>query len=262
MSSIHVSDQVGRKVFLLGQAQKIICLVPSITELLFHLGLGDYVIGRTQYCVIPMEALSKPVIGGTKAVRFDKILALEPDLIIANKEENTEEIVTKCEQICSVYVSNVQTIHSAINMITDIGQLTGTSTKAENLVQQIESKREKWHLQNLDIKTCLYLIWKEPYMTIGVDTYIYHMLQEMGLENCLYDFRYPTLSVEKMRELAPKYILLSSEPFTFSLKDVDELSELIPDSTILLVDGTYFSWYGNRIEMAYDYFGGLLQKLI
>lgn len=260
---ISLNDQIGQAISLEKPATRIVCLVPSITELLWNLGLQNQLVGRTKFCVFPKEMKKTvPQVGGTKQVHADRIEALNPDLIIGNKEENTKEIVESLKEICSIYISNIQTIHSALEMISDIGRLTGKSKESENLVDQIEAKRLAWHNQSYTNKSCLYLIWKNPYMTVGVDTYIYNMLSEMNFESALYDFRYPEITIEQIKKLNPSYLLLSSEPFPFRQKDIDELQKQLPGIKAILVDGTYFSWYGNRILDAYDYFDQLNNQLV
>lgn len=259
---IKINDQIGQSVQLNGPAKRIVCLVPSITELIWHLGLEEELVGRTKFCIFPKILKEKvPQVGGTKQVHVDRIEALQPDLIICNKEENTEEIVASLKGLSSIYVSNIQTIHSALEMISDIGQLTGKVQESETLVNNIEAKRLEWHSQSYPQKSCLYLIWKNPYMTIGVDTYIYNMLAEMNFESALYDFRYPEVSIEQIKKMNPAYLLLSSEPFPFRQKDIEELQEQLPGIKAILVDGTYFSWYGNRILDAYPYFEALNEQL-
>ncbi len=252
---IRLHDQLGRSVQLDSSAKRIVCLVPSITELLWSLDLQQELVGRTKFCVLPkILKTSVPQVGGTKQVHLDKIKDLEPDFIICNKEENTEEIVDSLASVAPIYVSNIQTIHSALEMISDIGRLTDRVPLAEQLINQIEERRVAWHATDKAARSCLYLIWKKPYMTIGVDTFIHQMLQEMNFSSALYDFRYPEINIDQIRQLNPDYLLLSSEPFPFKQKDIDELHQQLPNIPAILVDGTYFSWYGNRILDAYDYF--------
>lgn len=260
--SIKIYDQLGLPVQIEKSAIRIVCLVPSITELLYDLGLKNQIVGRTKFCVLPADLKSIPQIGGTKQINIDKIKDLNPDLIIANKEENTEEIVESLKSISPIYISNIQTIHGSANMIHDIGILTNKEREANILIDQLESIREQWHKQVLVRRKCLYLIWKDPYMTIGVDTFIFHMLQEMGLESVLYDVRYPQITEQYIKESEAKYILLSSEPYPFKQKHIDELKTLFPTKKIIWVDGTYFSWYGSRLIKAYSYFNQLNLSLL
>ena len=233
--------------------QRIVSLVPSQTEFLAYLGLEQEVVGITKFCVHPTSWFRhKQRVGGTKKLHLDVIRNLKPDLIIANKEENTKEEIELLQQEFTVYVSDIQTIDDAFQMMLDIGKLTRTSTKAEQCVCEIQSKRM---LQtNKPSKKAIYLIWKEPYMVAGSDTFINEMMTEAGFKNCILDTRYPILGLEQLQEINAPYILLSSEPYPFKEIDQQALQTILPQSRILLVDGEYFSWYGSRMLNAFDYF--------
>lgn len=258
-----IKDQINRTLEIKAIPQRIICLVPSISELLYDLGVGDRLVGRTKFCILP-EALktgNAEVVGGTKTVHFDRIQELEPDLIICNKEENTEEIVLELEQDYPVYVSNIQTIHSALDMIADVGYMIDLKQEADQLIEAIESSREAWHSKSLNFKKVIYLIWKNPWMSIGRDTFIFHMLEEAKFESVVYDLRYPPLTIDEIKQSSADYIFLSSEPFPFKQKDINEIMDKLGKTKSILVDGTYFSWYGSRMASAYEYFEGLHKSL-
>jgi len=248
---------------LIKKPNRIISLVPSQTELLHFLELELETIGITKFCVHPSSWHREKIkIGGTKNIDIEKIITLEPDLIIANKEENVKEQVEKLALDFNVWVTDVNNLDDALQMIHDIGAITKKETKANSLIQSIKNE----FLQNLHhlnvLKNVIYLIWKDPYMTIGGDTFINNMLLQAGYKN-LFDnrLRYPEISIELLLALKPKYIFLSSEPYPFSNKHLDELSSALPDSNIILVNGEMFSWYGPRLLQSANYFNQLRLKL-
>ena len=241
---------------------KIISLVPSLTELLFHLGLEDQVVGRTKFCIHPSDKVkSVTKIGGTKNVNIEKVIALNPDLILANKEENTKADIEALQESCKVHVTEIANFKQAIFAIDDIGLMTNTADKATSLIEEIERSFSIIKPAPQSPKVC-YLIWQKPYMSIGNDTYIHDMLKNCGFESISKDkTRYPTLTIEKIKESRPDYIFLSSEPFPFKQKHIDDLQLELPSAKIILVDGEYFSWYGSRMVGAAKYFSELIEKL-
>jgi ABC-type Fe3+-hydroxamate transport system substrate-binding protein len=241
--------------------KRIISLVPSQTELLFELGLDEMLAGVTKFCVHPPEAKkNKPIIGGTKNIHVEKIITLNPDLVIANKEENVKEQVEALAGECNVYVTDINNAEDAFKMINDIGLLTLTSSKANPIVNKIKDAFSAILPMN-SIPTA-YLIWRNPYMTIGGDTFIHDMLARCGLQN-IYSSqtRYPEADIEYLKQQECKLLLLSSEPYPFKQKHLQELQQQLPGTRIELVDGEMFSWYGSRLMHAPAYFNLLLQKL-
>ena len=254
-------DQLMREVRLDQPPSRIICLVPSITELLSDLGLDDRIAGITKFCIHPDHLFrNKPMVGGTKKVDHEKIKSLLPDLIIANKEENTKEDVELLSQSYPVWISNITSLDEAIDMILKLGAITGSESSAEKIVNTITGNFQKLR-QAYNIST-LYLIWKSPYMGTASGTFVDDMLNRCGLRNVLAQHeRYPELSLEQIKELNPSLVLLSSEPFPFKEKHITELKSLLPESDVLLADGEYFSWYGSRLIGAPSYFNSLLENL-
>lgn len=254
-TTIRITDQLGFPITLSAPATRIISLVPSLTELLFDLGLGDRIIGRTKFCIFPESGVqSVEVIGGTKNVNIEKIQRLNPDLIIANKEENIKDTVRELSALFPVYTSNISTLHSALHAIEDIGILTKKENTAQTLINDIEVQFSNLDEHLAKKRKCIYLIWKDPYMTIGKDTFIYQMLKYAGFDSVIDDFRYPTLTIKDIRNSDAEHILLSSEPFPFKQKHIEYFEEVFPNKKIHLVDGTYYSWYGSRIKHAPSYF--------
>ena len=260
MSMYSVQDQTGNFVSLSSHPQRIVSLVPSQTELLYTLGLDRKVVGITRFCVHPHSWFTtRQRIGGTKQVNLVQLRALKPDLVLANKEENVKEQVEEIRTFCPVYTSNVRSLDDAMEMIQQIGYLTGADKPALQLIQAISNRFDQ--LPAGILGNALYLIWKNPYMAAGNDTFINHMMQRAGFRNALQEARYPQLNVERIRELNPGYILLSSEPYPFTTRHLDELGKLCPQSRLLLVNGEFFSWYGSRLLLAADYFAELRESL-
>ena len=244
---------------LANQPKRIISLVPSQTELLHWLGLEDETIGITKFCVHPATWFnSKTRIGGTKALDLEKIALLQPDLIIANKEENVKEQVESLAEYYPVWITDVENLADAYSMISDIGQLTGKETEAERLQGLIKAKFDNlFHINSvIDSIPSTYLIWNNPIMTVGGDSFISDMLEKAGFKNVFSNHqRYPETTVAELQALGCKLLMLSSEPYPFSQKHADELQQYLPDTLIIMVDGEMFSWYGSRLLEAADYFG-------
>ena len=249
-------DQMGRSVEVPFPPKRIISLVPSQSELLHYFGLEDEVIGITKFCIYPDNWFrNKQRIGGTKQLKLDEILALKPDLIIGNKEENTKEDIDFLEQQVPVWMSDINTFEEAVDMIEMIGQLTDKQQIAQELNAGITQEFKQ--LGNIGKgKSMLYFIWDEPSFVVGKSTFIDSVLTKIGFVNACQKERYPALS--DLEPLNPDFIFLSSEPFPFKEEHFLKYQELFPTSKILLVDGESFSWYGSRILKAPRYFGKMI----
>lgn len=247
-----VSDPLGREVAFSYPPQRIISLCPSITETLFKLGLQNQIVGRTRYCIHPKSLVRNvSTVGGTKKVNRNVIDGLKPDLIIAEKEENPREIVEALSSEYPVYTTEVRSYDDAIWMIKDLGKLTGSEMTANKMTEEIELK-----FSGLGTETkssLVYVIWKNPYMVAGKDTYIHSMLERAGFSNAFGDRseRYPAISLEDLRSQHPDAILLASEPFPFQETHRRELQEQFPETKVVMVDGE-ICWYGIRMIKAAD----------
>jgi ABC-type Fe3+-hydroxamate transport system substrate-binding protein len=242
---------------------RIISLVPSQTELLFDLGLDDEVVGITKFCIHPKKWFTEKCrIGGTKDLRIKKIIALDPDLIIANKEENVKEQVDALAIHLPVFVSDVNNYVEALQMIKTVGRLTEKTIEADYIVDAIETGFTlSASFENLTIPAA-YFIWKDPWMAAGGDTFISSMMQKAGFENVFKEItRYPFFDPENFPVTIPEVIFLSSEPYPFKEKHKQHLQKIFPRSKIILVDGEIFSWYGSRLMKAPDYFKKLHDEL-
>lgn len=241
--------------------KRIISLVPSQTELLHTLSLEKEVIGITKFCIHPEEWFRNKIrVGGTKNIDIQKIATLNPSLIIANKEENVKEQVEELAENHPVWLTEVDNLEDSLKMINDIGLITNKLEKSNKLISEI--KIEFKNLEKHELLPASYLIWKEPYMTVGSDTFIHDMMNRAGFENVFSRFtRYPEVSVDDIRNSGAKVLLLSSEPFPFKQKHIDELQEQLPGMIIRLVDGEMFSWYGSRLTRSPRYFLKLRRQI-
>ncbi|MBL3546400.1 ABC transporter substrate-binding protein [Chryseobacterium sp. KMC2] len=239
---------------------KIVSLVPSITEALFDLGLTEKeIIGRTKFCIHPQDKVKNvTIIGGTKNINIDKIKALQPDLILANKEENIKEQVEALMAEFKVIVTNVETIEDNYYLLKNLGKILNKEERAQLFNLKIYDILNQSKLEN-KVKAA-YLIWKNPYMTVGSDTFIHKILSEIGFENIFKDqTRYPEITAEDLAEA--DVIMLSSEPFPFKEKHIEELKTVYPDKKIMIVDGEAFSWYGTHIAKCEHYFKDFLAEI-
>lgn len=251
-------DQIGRKVTIEVSPQRIISLVPSQTELLFDLDLEHEVTGITKFCIHPDSWFrTKIKVGGTKQLNHTIIHQQKPTLIIANKEENRKEDIEELEKHFPVWVSDVNNLADAYEMIEQVGLITGKTNKANFLINSIQKEFQqlRYNYTNTKKLTCCYLIWQNPFMTIGSNTFIHTMLMEAGFINVFENqLRYPEITIEEISQLNPEFLFLSTEPFPFSEKHVSDLQHLLPETKIMLVDGEMFSWYGSHLLNAPDYF--------
>ena len=259
-------DQLGREISINYPPQRIISIVPSQTELLFDLGLNDEVIGITKFCIHPIEKFAaKTKVGGTKKLLIEKIRDLNPDLIIGNKEENTQSEVELLMQEFPVWMSDINNLDEAITTITQIGELVNREPEAAYLNHLINAGFKD--LQTLAIskginKSVAYLIWKDPYMCAGKSTFIDDILRKIGLNNIIKQSRYPEITISQLKTENCELIFLSSEPYPFKQNHIDEIQKELPDSKVMLVDGEIFSWYGSRLVKAVGYLFELQNTLV
>ena len=257
---IHFKDQLNTIHRFEKTPTRIISLVPSQTELLYDLGLEESIIGITKFCIHPLHLkATKKIIGGTKKVHFEKIKLLQPDIIIANKEENTKEIVDELSKICPVWVTNIITIEDNLQMIEDFGNLFNKRIEAQKWIDKINFNYQdfKLFIKDKPIKKVAYFIWANPYMVAGKDNFINEMLKlnnfEIVYENR--EERYPEVIIQKIRiQGNPEIVFLSSEPFPFKDEHAFEIGRFTHHAKTIFVDGELFSWYGTRIAKAFNYF--------
>ncbi len=255
-------DQLNRQILLKDSPQRIISLVPSITYTLSDFQLNDNVVGITRFCkFLPYSKKEKTIIGGTKDIKIDRIKSLKPDIILANKEENTKEIVEQLERIAPVFVSDIKNFEDNLVFLEKIGKIFDKEILAKYFINKLYSLQNllNSHKKN---KKSVYLIWKNPWMTIGGDTYINEMMKLSGFDNLYKDKkRYPVTDIKEMKKLNPELILLSSEPFPFKVKHQRELQEIFPNTEVKLVEGEAFTWFGTYPLKGLKYLSELNKKI-
>ncbi|SHF19654.1 ABC-type Fe3+-hydroxamate transport system, substrate-binding protein [Fodinibius roseus] len=231
--------------------RRIISLVPSLTELLIDLELKDKLAGRTRFCVHPKEEVADiPIVGGTKNPRLDTISQADPDLIIANKEENRPTDIKTLMDDFEVEVTDIATIEDALITIHRLGQKLQVTEQAGELISDIQDRLTD-RPGEPELRTA-YMIWKDPWMSIGGDTYIHDVLEHWNLPN-IYGSRsrYPKLDLNELQSYNPDLVLLSSEPYPFREKHLAQVQEVCPAARVLLVEGEWFSWYGSHMKHAF-----------
>jgi ABC-type Fe3+-hydroxamate transport system substrate-binding protein len=255
-----IVDQLNRQIRINYPPKRIISTVPSQTELLYDLGLNEEVIAITKFCIHPEEWFkTKTRIGGTKKLNIEKIKSLNPDLIIANKEENTREEIEELANLFPVWISDIKDLNDALAMIHSVGEIVNKQERASLIADEIEMSFK--HIKPLKKQPKLaYFIWREPWMLAGKDTFINSILSDIGFDNIALKLegRYPEISATQLQEFNPEYLFLSSEPYPFCEKHFIELMQICPNAKVKLVDGELFSWYGSRLLHSAEYMNKLL----
>lgn len=238
---------------------RIVSLVPSLTELVFALGSGDTLVGRTRFCEEPAGAVERvPIIGGTKNPSLARVLALAPDLVLANKEENRrEDIDALREARLNVYLTDPNTVDEAITMVERLGELLDRPEAAEVIAR--ETRRALTDGEPAGGVRVLVPIWWNPLMGLGSGAYGHDLLERVGAINVLRDQpRYPELSFDDARRLAPEVILLPDEPFPFDRSHVESFSAI---ARARVIDGKLLWWYGHRMPSAVRELRRLLHEI-
>jgi ABC-type Fe3+-hydroxamate transport system substrate-binding protein len=261
-------------------ARRIVSLVPSLSEAIVALGLGDRLVGVTEYCVHPAAAFSGlPRLGGTKDADAEAIARLAPDLVIANQEENTARVVRSLAASgIDVWVTYPRRVGEGVSLLEELAQFGATQEAVARVVEPVRRAFDDAVLRRLTgskIPPRVFCpIWRDPWMTINSDTYIHDLIDLCGGENVFArpsaagggrdrgsDRRYPLLDMDQLLERAPEVILLPDEPYAFGPADVETLDALdLPASAsgrIHLIDGTLVSWYGPRIAESIRIVAGL-----
>lgn len=242
-----LTDARGHTLRLEAPPARIVSLVPSTTETLFALGLGERVVGVTRFCTHPAGVRDLPKVGGTKDVDLARVRALAPDLVLGNVEENSQQIAEEVGEILPLWMAFPKSVDQALQDLLDLGRLCEVTPAAQAWVARIQAARAAVHPQPFSY---LYLIWRKPWMAAGEQTFISALLAEFGGQN-LAEGRYPALTLAQMQDRSPQRVLLSSEPFPFAEKHRPELEGL----ETRLVDGALCSWHGVRLERAFQELG-------
>jgi ABC-type Fe3+-hydroxamate transport system substrate-binding protein len=253
-----LKDQLHRSIHLRETPKRIVSLVPSQTELLVDLGLESSIVGVTKFCVHPKHLRkSKTIVGGTKQIHLQKIKALQPDIILCNKEENSKEIIESLASVAPIHISDIYTLEDTFELINMYGEIFNVEDKASSLRTNIQEERQYFQnrIQNKAPLKAAYFIWKNPWMVAASNTFINFMLKEAGFINVFRDEkRYPEIDLDDSKLKEADLIFLSSEPFPFKDEHILELQLQFPEKTIKIVDGELFSWYGSRLLKSYKYF--------
>jgi len=257
----QIFDHLNRPINYSFPPKRIISLAPAITETLYHLSLEDEIVGRTRFCKYPEDKVNNALnVGGTKDIKLERIHSLKPDLIIAEKEENTKEIVETLEKHYPVFVFEVQSITDSLRMVNHLGELIGRQNKAKSLHDNIEKSFTQ--LPNAQQKRAAYMIWQRPYMVVGKNTYIQSLLSHMGFVNPFVqrEGRYPAVTIDDLKHAKLDYLLLATEPFPFQEKHVKQFKEILPNVKTVIIDGEMF-WYGAKATNIAPYFQDFFTQL-
>jgi iron complex transport system substrate-binding protein len=239
--------------------KRIVSLVPSTTETLFALDCGDRVVGVTRFCVHPPEARERArVVGGTKNPRIETILALSPDLVLANQEENRREDVERLRAAVPVHLFFPRNVPEAVFDIRALGDLVGEPENAAALANEIEAAREGFLQVKRKPVVYLYLIWRRPYMVAGPETFIDSLLAEAGFVNAapMDRGRYPEMALAEVDRCEADVLFLASEPFPFEAKHLAEFGR-----RAVLADGELLSWHGARLRAGVPYARSLAERI-
>lgn len=240
---------------------RIVSLCPSLTELIFDLGRGDELVGRTKFCVHPVRRVEQvESVGGTKNPRIARIAELAPDLVLMNEEENRREDADALAAAgLRLHVSFPHDVRETAQMVRDIGAALERPVEAERIAADIERRAARVRASALGAPPVryAYLIWRNPWMVAGADTFVTAMLSLPGGINVFGDRpdRYPAVTAEELANAQPDVLLLSSEPFPFKEKHAGELVAAtgIPRERMRFVDGEYLTWHGSRTAAGIDY---------
>lgn len=263
-------DARGHEVELPRTPRRIVSLVPSTTETLLDLAIAKRVVGRTHFCIRPAEGVkSVTAVGGTKSVNADVVDELSPDLILANMEENRADVVVRLERVAPVYVAFPRSVSDAIRDIGIYGQMVGAEEQARQLAMRIGSQLGALRAAGQSVRyRFAYLIWRQPYMAVGRDTFTSSLLEEGGGRNVFgeREERYPKVSLAELFAADPDVVFLPSEPFNFLEKHKVEILHESGEperweKRLVRVPGHQFCWHGSRLLDALPHYRRLLSEL-
>ncbi len=249
---------------------RIVSLCPSLTELVFELGRGADLVGITRFCVHPAEGVGAvEKVGGTKTPRLDRILALSPDLVLLNEEENRLEDARALEAAgLRCHASLPKDCDGTAAMVRSIGAALDRSSEAEAIAREIETRaaRVRTAAQGRPVVPWAYLIWRAPLMTVNADTFADALLRQAGGRNVFGDrpIRYPEIAAADLSQADPRIVLLGTEPYPFKDEHADELAAAtgLPRERFRIADGEYLSWHGSRTPAGIDYAEGLILEAL
>ncbi|HEX9369580.1 MAG TPA: helical backbone metal receptor [Roseiflexaceae bacterium] len=264
-----VVDALGRQLSIADVPQRIVSLVPSLTEYLFAIGAGARVAGVTDYCVEPAaQVAGLPKVHGTKNPDRAGIRALRPDLVLASKEENRErDVAALAAAGVPVYVTDICSVQGALDQLAELAGLLAAERGAASLLDGLRAALEQAQpARPTPPRRALAFIWRDPWMAIGRDTYADDLLRLCGAENlarALDGSRYPRAPLDAFMALGPEVVLLPDEPYAFAAGDVAALAEYVDvpavrEGRVALCDGKLLTWYGPRTAEALRVLRGIV----
>jgi iron complex transport system substrate-binding protein len=244
---VMITDARGRSFQSSRSPERVVSLVPSLTEILFDLGVGDSVVGVTGYCTFPDTALNQSMaVGGTKNPDVERIRALSPDLVYMNLEENLPRHARLIEEFAPVFATHPENVDDAIDLIGQLGEIHRRQTEADELIERVVQERLLLHQVRRPF-TFVVPIWKNPWMWCGGDTYVSRLVEEAGGRNLLSaDRRYPSIPLQEVISRKPEVIFLPDEPFLFTAEDAEELRKEEAGEVVGPFPGHLFTWHGSR----------------
>jgi ABC-type Fe3+-hydroxamate transport system substrate-binding protein len=253
---MKITDHLNRTVILKSKPERVVSMVPSLTETLADLGLAENLVAVTRFCKYPSNVVNTlPKIGGPKNINLEKIIDLKPDFVVAVKEENNKKQVLSLAEHVPVFVFDINTLEDSFDMLQLLGTIFEIQEISAQWIKRIKEKLEILKPSVVAEKT-LYMIWKKPWMAAGKSTFIGSMMQVAGFNN-LISGRYPEISENEMRKADA--ILLATEPYHFNENDRKQLQEMFSGTRVIIVDGEMFTWYGTHMLKAFDYFTSFRQ---
>jgi ABC-type Fe3+-hydroxamate transport system substrate-binding protein len=253
-----ITDILGQTFEPGGRFERIVSLVPSLTESLFDLGAGGRVVGRTDYCIHPPDQTANiPPIGGTKNPDLGAILALRPDLVLMDQDENRRaDADALLSAGARVFATAPHSVQEALNLLWNLAVLLDITAQAGPCIQTIERAYDwAWGaIESAPPVRVFCPIWRDPWMTFNADTYAHDLLRICGAENVFagHKKRYPHITLDEVAQRTPDLILLSSEPFAFSMNDVSAVTghPALAKKPVRQVDGSLLFWPGTRLARA------------
>jgi iron complex transport system substrate-binding protein len=269
-SRINITDDLGQLFAFDKAPERIVSLTPTITETLIEMGAGNRVVGITNYCTHPARAVDNIArVGGTKNIVLERIHALRPNLVIANREENRRRHIDALRESYPVFVTHPRTVEHALKMVGDIGILTRTSTKAAEITEtcrQVLSSIDP-QVRSKKLPTAC-LIWRDPWMAVGPGGYVNDLLDAFGFSNVFKpeDGRYPETNLETIARRRADVVLLPNERYAFGEPDRKEVDTFLTGkgraARVQIVEGSYLTWFGYRTIQGLRFLGQLKLKLV
>jgi ABC-type Fe3+-hydroxamate transport system substrate-binding protein len=265
---LRVYDDRGRELLFIRPPRRIVSLVPSDTLNVFALGAGDRLVGRTRYCVAPEEAAALPIVGGTKDVDVDAVAKLEPDLVLANQEENSRPHLERLAKLqLPILIAFPRRVAEGIAHLARLARILGVEEASRDLLRRGLATMGEIQADRPPRVATFVPIWMEPLMTVNEDTFIHDALALAGGSNVFADrerryplqadlgtaqarppgqrdTRYPRVTLDEVAARSPSIVLLPDEPHPFGEADARVFRECLPQAKVAFCNGRDLSWYG------------------